>query len=329
MLAKSLQPLSLSPFSINLLALMSMLGLMLVSVSIGISDFSWANIWQGQDNSLQLLMTSRLPRTLAIVLTGASVAVAGMTMQVVLKNRFVEPSMIGSTQSAALGILLTSLLLPQISTFFKMGISTAFALVGMLIFMRLIRRLPATDYLIIPLVGIVFSGIIDAITTFIAYETESMQLLSVWQLGDFSGVLAGRYEILWLTGLLCAVAYVLADKLTIVGMGDTIAKNLGVNREAILWAGVVMVAMISALVVTTVGSIPFIGLVVPNIVSRLMGDKLRASLPAVALLGSSLVLLCDIIGRVIRYPFEIPVASVFGVVGTVLFLWLLFKNPSR
>ena len=121
----------------------------------------------------------------------------------------------------------------------------------------------------------------------------------------------------------------LADKLTIVGMGDTIAKNLGVNREAILWAGVVMVAMISALVVTTVGSIPFIGLVVPNIVSRLMGDKLRASLPAVALLGSSLVLLCDIIGRVIRYPFEIPVASVFGVVGTVLFLWLLFKNPSR
>lgn len=329
MLAKSLQPLSLSPFSINLLALMSMLGLMLVSVSIGISDFSWANIWQGQDNSLQLLMTSRLPRTLAIVLTGASVAVAGMTMQVVLKNRFVEPSMIGSTQSAALGILLASLLLPQISTFLKMGISTAFALVGMLIFMRLIRRLPATDYLMIPLVGIVFSGIIDAITTFIAYETESMQLLSVWQLGDFSGVLAGRYEILWLTGLLCAVAYVLADKLTIVGMGDTIAKNLGVNREAILWAGVVMVAMISALVVTTVGSIPFIGLVVPNIVSRLMGDKLRASLPAVALLGSSLVLLCDIIGRVIRYPFEIPVASVFGVVGTVLFLWLLFKNPSR
>ena len=141
--------------------------------------------------------------------------------------------------------------------------------------------------------------------------------------------MAGRYEIMWLTGLLCAVAYVLADKLTIVGMGDTIAKNLGVNREAILWAGVVMVAMISALVVTTVGSIPFIGLVVPNIVSRLMGDKLRASLPAVALLGSSLVLLCDIIGRVIRYPFEIPVASVFGVVGTVLFLWLLFKNPSR
>lgn len=329
MLAKSLQPLSLSPFAINLLALMSMLGLMLVSVSIGISDFSWANIWQGQDNSLQLLITSRLPRTLAIVLTGASVAVAGMTMQVLLKNRFVEPSMIGSTQSAALGILLASLLLPQISTFLKMGISTAFALVGMLIFMRLIRRLPATDYLMIPLVGIVFSGIIDAITTFIAYETESMQLLSVWQLGDFSGVLAGRYEILWLTGLLCAVAYVLADKLTIVGMGDTIAKNLGVNREAILWAGVVMVAMISALVVTTVGSIPFIGLVVPNIVSRLMGDKLRASLPAVALLGSSLVLLCDIIGRVIRYPFEIPVASVFGVVGTVLFLWLLFKNPSR
>ena len=83
-----------------------------------------------------------------------------------------------------------------------------------------------------------------------------------------------------------------------------------------------------ALVVVTVGSIPFIGLVVPNIASRLLGDKLRASLPAVALLGAALVLMCDLIGRLIVFPFEIPVATVFGVVGTVLFL-LLLRAPQR
>ena len=90
-----------------------------------------------------------------------------------------------------------------------------------------------------------------------------------------------------------------------------------------------IVALITSLVVVTGGGIPFIGLVVPNIVSRLVGDKLRQSLPAVALLGAVLVLACDIIGRLIRYPFEIPVATVFGVLGTVLFLVLLMKRSGH
>lgn len=180
----------------------------------------------------------------------------------------------------------------------------------------------------IPLVGIVFSGIIEAITTFIAYQTETVQLMSVWHLGDFSGVLAGRYEMLWLVGILCVIAYVLADRLTIIGLGDTIAKNLGVNKESILWLAVLMTAMMSAVVVTTVGSIPFVGLVVPNIISRMMGDKLRTTLPALAFLGSAMVLLCDIIARSIRYPFEVPVATVFGVLGSAIFLFILLK-PRR
>lgn len=316
----------LTPTCINLGTMLLMLVLMGVSMSIGVADFSWSMLLSERGEDLQLLLVSRLPRTLAIILTGASMAVAGMVIQAVLKNRFVEPSFIGATQCASLGILLSSLFVPQLSMPFKMLIATGFAVGGIIVFMRLIRWLPVTDYMLLPLVGIVFSGIIDAITTFIAYETESMQLLSVWQLGDFSAVVMGRYEMLWLTGLLCAVAYVLADKLTIVGMGDNFAKNLGINRERIVWVAIVIVAMISALVVITVGTLPFIGLVVPNIISQLMGDRLRASLPALALTGASLVLACDIIGRVIRYPFEIPVANVFGVVGSLLFLYLLLRK---
>ena len=124
-------------------------------------------------------------------------------------------------------------------------------------------------------------------------------------------------------------AYLIADRLTILGLGETVSINLGLNRKTILWAGLVIVALITSLVVVTVGGIPFIGLVVPNIVSRLVGDKLRQSLPAVALLGAVLVLACDIIGRLIRYPFEIPVATVFGVLGTVLFLVLLMKRSGH
>ena len=325
---------TLPPWLINVGSLILMGLLVLLSLSIGVADFSWSGIFhsllnQSANSDSSLLLVSRIPRTVAIILTGIAMAVSGMIIQVVLKNRFVEPSMVGATQSAALGLLIVSLLFPASALIIKMGVATFSAVIGMMVFMALIHRIPPTDFLMIPLIGIVFGGIIEAVTTFIAYQTETLQMLSVWQFGDFSGVLAGRYELLWLTGGLCVLAYIIADKLTIVGLGDNIALNLGISKRQVTWLGVGMVAMMSAVVVVTVGMIPFIGLVVPNIVSRLMGDKLRRSLPAVALLGASAVLLCDIIGRSIRYPFEVPVATVFGVVGTVLFLWLLLRVPAE
>ena len=210
-----------------------------------------------------------------------------------------------------------------------MAAAAVAALAGMLLFMALTRRLPPTAQLMVPLVGIIFGGVIDSVTTFIAYETDLVQLLAVWRQGEFSGVLQGRYELLWIGGLMAAAAYLIADQLTIAGLGDTVSVNLGLSRTTVLWAGLVIVAMITSLVMVTVGSIPFIGLVVPNIVSRMMGDKLRRSLPAVALLGASLVLACDIAGRLIRYPFEIPVSTIFGVVGTVLFLYLLLRKNTH
>lgn len=325
---------NIPPYLLNLASIITLLGLCLLSLSVGVADFSWANFFgslfsQNEEfDSFQLMFVSRLPRTLAIILTGASLAVAGMVLQVVLKNRFVDPSMVGATQSAGLGLLVMSLFFPTSSLFVKMLIGSLSALVGIVLFLRLIKPLPPSDFLIIPLIGIVFGGIIEAITLFIAYETESLQLLSVWRFGDFSTILSGRYELLYITAGLAMVAYVLADKLTIVGLGDAIAINLGVNRVAMQWFAIITVAMISSVVVVTVGAIPFIGLVVPNIISRLMGDRLRRCLPAVALFGASLVLICDIVGRVVRYPYEIPVATMFGVVGAVIFLMILLKQQD-
>lgn len=319
----------MSSRKLYLASLVLMLLLFFISLSIGIADFSWKNLLEGQWNdSSQVMLISRLPRTFAIVLTGASTAVAGMIMQILLKNRFVEPSMVGASQSATLGLLLMALWFNASALWLKMSVAAGCALLGMLLFMALTRRLPPTAQLMIPLVGMIFGSVLDAVATFIAYEYEMMQLLGTWQSGDFSGVLLGRYELLWLTGILAVFAYVIADQLTIMGLGETVAANLGLNRDLVLWLGLFIVALISSLVVVTVGSIPFIGLVVPNIVSRLLGDKLRSSLPAVALLGATLVLLCDIIGRLIVFPFEIPVSTVFGVLGTVLFLYLLLRTPK-
>ncbi|MFC2506244.1 MAG: ABC transporter permease [Kingella sp. (in: b-proteobacteria)] len=313
----------MSKKSLYLFSILMTLILFAASISVGV-----ANMFSGSLND-SVLFISRLPRTFALVLTGASMAVAGMIMQILLKNRFVEPSMVGASQSAALGLLLMALWFPSATLLWKMSASAMAALLGMLVFMMLTRKLPPTAQLLVPLVGIVFGGVIDSVATFIAYEHEMMQLLSFWQSGDFSGVLLGRYELLWLTGVMAVFAYVIADQLTIVGLGDTVAANLGLNRDVILWCGLLIVAMITSLVLVTVGNIPFIGLVVPNIVSRLMGDKLRASLPVVAILGAALVLLCDVIGRLIVFPFEIPVSTVFGVLGTILFLGILWRQPAQ
>lgn len=313
----------LTVYNLILLFLLS-----LCSLSIGVGDFEWKAIFS-QSEQLSLLLISRIPRTLAIILVGATLSVAGMVLQIVLKNRFIEPGMIGASQSAALGVLIVSLLFPASDLLFKMSFATVAALIGMGVFMLLLRHLPAYQQLMVPLVGIVFGNIIEAVTTFIAYETDSLQLLSFWFSGDFSGVLAGRYELLWLTAILAIVIYFMADRLSIAGLGENISTNLGVNYKQMTWLALLTVAMITAVIVVTVGQIPFIGLVVPNIISRLAGDRLRHNLPAVVLLGANLVLACDILGRIINHPYEVPISTMFGMLGTLIFLYLLFKGKKH
>ena len=292
----------------NLANLLILLPLFALSLSVGVAEFHWSRIFSSAD-SMQLMLISRRPRTFAVVLSGASLA--------------------GASQSAALALLLMMLFAPSVAPLLRMSVGAAAAMAGMLLFMALISRLPPTAQLMVPLVGVIFGGVIESVTLFIAYEQEMMQALGALLSGDFSNMMQGRYELLWIGGAAAACAYLIADQLTIAGLGDSVSVNLGLNRTAVLWSGLMIVSLITSLVVVTVGSIPFIGLVVPNIVSRLMGDKLRASLPAVALMGASLVLACDIVGRTIRAPFEIPVSTVFGVVGTVLFLYLLMRKPAH
>lgn len=296
-----------------------------ISMSVGVADFSWPDVFQ-QPEQTQLFFVSRLPRTFAIILVGATLSIAGMVLQIVLKNRFIEPSMIGASQSAALGILIATLLFPATPLLAKMSFAAVCALIGMAIFMFLMRNLPPHQKLMLPLIGIIFGNVIESITTFIAYETDSLQLLSVWFAGDFSGVLAGRYELLWITAGLAFLVYIMADRLSIAGLGQNISTSLGINYQQMTWFALIIVAMITALIVVTIGQIPFIGLVVPNIISRLAGDRLRQNLPTVVLFGANLMLACDIVGRVINAPFEVPISTIFGIIGTLIFLYLLFRG---
>lgn len=303
------------PYSVTFCALLILSG---VSIFIGVGSLSWDS-----PNAIQLLLISRLPRTAAVLLTGASIAVVGVIMQLLVRNRFVEPSTTGTTEAAMLGLLAVAILAPGWPIIAKMLVASLASLLGIAGFFFLTRRLPPQQPLLIPLVGLIYGGILGAAATFVAFQADMIQFLGIWMTGEFSGVLAGRYELLWLAGGLAAIAYFTADQFTVAGLGRSASLSLGLPYGQVLALGIVTVAVVSALVVVTVGMLPFIGLVVPNIVSRLMGDNLRESLPVVAGMGAGLVLLSDIIGRVARYPYEIPAGTVFGVIGACIFLWLL------
>lgn len=294
------------------------------SLLIGVGDLT-----QSQQAAWQLLLVSRVPRTLALVLAGMSMAVAGLLMQMMVRNRFVEPSTAGTVESAGLGMVCLTLWAPAVPVWIKTLVTAGFAMAGTALFLRILKAIPVRSALIVPLVGIALSGIIHAVSAFLAYRYDLLQSLSAWLLGDFSTILQGRYEILYLTLGLTVLAYLAADRFTVAGLGPSMSTNLGVNYERVLRFGIIIVSAVSAVVVTTVGVVPFLGLVVPNLVSLYLGDNARRSIPWIALAGAGLVLLCDILGRVVNYPFEVPIGTVLGVVGGALFLALLLRKEAR
>ncbi|MEM1079358.1 MAG: iron chelate uptake ABC transporter family permease subunit [Pseudomonadota bacterium] len=296
-----------------------------VSVFVGVIDLGPGELLRDPE-ALRLMSVSRLPRTLAALIAGAVLAVAGTIMQAIVRNRFVEPMTTGTGQGAALGILLASFLIPGAPLILRMGFAAATALLATMGFLALVRRLPTTQPMLVPLVGLVYGGLLGAGVTLIGYQFDMLQYVEIWMTGEFSGVLQGRYELLWLAALAAAGIYVIADQMAIVGMGRTVSVGLGLNYRQIMALGLLSLSLVTALTVVTVGVIPFVGLVVPNIVARRYGDNLRRTLPLVALLGAGLVLLSDILGRLVRFPFEVPVGTIFGIIGAVFFLVLLYTQ---
>lgn len=286
-----------------------------------------ADLGAQADGGMFLLAASRIPRTAAALLAGAGLALAGAMVQLAVQNRLVEPGLTGTPESAMAGLLAITLLAPGAPLMVKMIAASLAALAGTAGFLMLARHVPRQDPMLLPLVGLIYAGILGAGVAGVAWTTDLMQFLAIWQAGDFSGVLRGRYELLWLIALAAGVLYLAADRITMLGLGEDRARSLGLDARRTLLGALVIVAVVVTAIVVTVGQLPFVGLVVPNLVSRWRGDNLRANLPLIALSGGAAVLASDVIGRVIRWPYEIPAGTIFVVVGAALFLWMLYATP--
>lgn len=303
--------------------------LSLFSLFIGVSDFTVFDLITWNQEHIPILVISRIPRLLTIIMAGMSMSISGLIMQQITRNKFVSPTTATTVDAAKLGVLVSLLVIPGASSLGKMVVVFIFALVGTFLFMGLLRKIKVRNAILIPLVGIMLGNIIDSLTTFLAYRFDLVQNVSSWLMGNFSMIVQGRYELLYFSVPLLVVAYVYAHQFTIVGMGEDFALNLGLNYQRVVNLGVTIVALLSALVIITAGRIPFLGLVVPNIVALYYGDNLQKSIGATALLGAVFLLAADLVGRIVIAPYEIPIGLTVGTMGSVLFLYLVLRGNHR
>ncbi|KKB41464.1 ABC transporter permease [Bacillus thermotolerans] len=299
-----------------------------ISLFIGAIDIKISDLLDWDSDKTQIFLTSRLPRLMAIILAGAGMSIAGLIMQSLSRNKFVSPTTAGTLDAAKLGILLSMLFFTNATYTQQIIFSFAFALAGTLLFMQILDRIKFKDAIFVPLIGIMYGNILSSITTFFAYEGDLLQNISSWLMGNFALMISGRYELLYVSVPAVILAYLYANKFTVAGMGEEFAKNLGLSYKFVLNIGLILVAIISTTVVLTVGVIPFLGLIVPNIVSLYLGDNLRKIIPHTALLGVVFLLLCDIIGRLVIHPFEIPVNVTVAVIGSAIFLIMLLRGRA-
>ena len=313
----------------NFIALLILIVLAAISLLTGAGDLSLGSLLAGDQAALLLMWESRVPRAIAIILAGAGLSVAGLIMQQLTRNRFVSPTTAATMDSARLGVLVAMLFFGNTGQITKMLVAFVFAMGGTFLFLGILRRVRVANAIMIPLIGIMTGNIIDSITTFIAYRTDLIQNVNSWLHGSFSMVMKGRYELLFLLLPAVLLTYFFARAFTIAGMGEDIAKNLGLHYNLVLNIGLVLAALISSLVLVTVGSIPFLGLIVPNLVTMIFGDNTSKNLTMTALAGSMVLLAADIISRLIIAPYEISVSVTAGVLGSLVFLMILLGGRHR
>ncbi|EOH1397174.1 enterochelin ABC transporter permease CeuB [Campylobacter coli] len=314
-------------FSLNiLLILLVVFGI--ISLFIGVIRINLDDIFSLSTTQLEIILLTRIPRLIAILLTGMSLSICGLIMQQLTQNKFVSPTTAGTIDCAKFGILISLIFFAGASFFAQALIASIFALLGSFIFIQILRKIKLKDVIFVPLIGLMFGGIINAITTFFAYALNYIQNIQGWLQGSMANVMQGNYELLYISLPLFILAYFLAHKITIAGMGEDLALNLGVSYNTILFLGLIIVSIITSVVIVSIGVIPFLGLIIPNLVAIYRGDNLKKNLIYIALCGALFLLICDIISRLVIFPFEMPLSITTGVLGSLIFIFLLLKRKT-
>lgn len=300
-----------------------------ISLFIGVKDIIPLDLFQQNSEEVRVFILSRIPRLMSLICVGMGMAIAGAIMQCITANRFVSPSTASTTEWARLGVLVAIMIFPSAHVVLKAAIATIFAFAGSMLFIRLLNAMKLKDQAMVPLIGMMLGSVVASITIFVAYKYDVVQNISSWLQGNFTMVLQGRYELLYLSIPLLIVALLYADRFTITSMGSDFPKSLGINYNRVVNIGILIAALITSVVASTVGIIPFVGMIIPNIVRMYRGDNFKSSIWEIALIGALFIIVCDIFARLIIYPFEIPISVLIGIIGSIFFLYLVLGKGKR
>lgn len=308
------------------LLLLATLVISMVSLFVGVAKIPLYGVINGSSDVWFTLTTSRIPRLLSLVLAGSGLAICGVILQQIIQNRFAEPATTGGLDAAKLGILIAVIHWPELGLQGKAGAALFFCVLTSSVFVLILRQIRIKNTILVPVIGLMYGGVLSAIAEFYAYQHNLTQNMQAWLLGDFSKVIQGSYEVLYFVVPIIIITYLFAQRFIIIGMGEGFASSLGINYFVMIAFALFIVSLCVAAVMVTVGSLPFVGLVIPNLVAMRYGDNIKQTLPLSALFGALFLIVCDICGRVIIFPFEIPIGLTSGCLGGLLFLFILKKS---
>ena len=320
------------------------LNLLLGSVEIPMGDI-FAILFRGENGNIiwtNIIMKSRLPQALTAMMAGAGLGVSGLLMQTVFRNPLAGPSVLGISSGASLGVACVVLLSGSIGgvALSKLGVIgevtiTLSAIIGSLMIMALIAMVSqkvrgnVTLLIMGVMIGYIANAIIGVLKFFSA--EEDIRAYVIWGLGSFSRVSGGQtYVFVILMLILLPSAFFLIKTLNLLLLGDSYARNLGLNikraRMLVIGCSGVLVAVVTAYC----GPVIFLGLAVPHICRGLFHTSNHATiLPATLLGGASLALLCNIIARLPGFEGALPVNSVTALVGAPVVMWVLFNRRKN
>ena len=277
------------------------------------------------ENHRTVFLTSRIPRLFAVILSAASLSVAGLLMQAISRNKFMSPTTAGTTDAAALGMLVGVVFFGTLPAVTQAVFAFVFALLATILFTSVINGLKLREVVYIPLIGLLYGGLIGAVSTAIAFRTELTPILAAFNMGSFAR-LGESFTLVYVVIVPLVISVLFATKFSIIGLGEDFAKNLGVSYKRVVFLGLIIVALISASTFVAVGPLPFVGLIIPNMATSFYGDNLKKSIFDLMLFGATFVMLCDIISRIVIFPFEMNVTVTISVVGGIVFMMYLIKG---
>lgn len=322
----------------SLLILYSFLGLLFIfvcSLSFGASKVSANDVWKwmfgltNDENIRNIMLHVRLPRSIAPILCGVALSVSGLLLQSALNNSLVSPGTIGVNAGAGFFAVLSSLIFPGV-----LLSRPLFAFIGAIITTIIIfviaKKMNISKNAII-MIGVALSSLLAAFTdAVVTIFPESLMDKNSFFVGGFSHItlLPIFYVIpMIIIGILCSV--LLTSKLNLLSLGDEIATSLGLSVNVCRYIAMVSAALLSASAICIGGLLGFVGLIVPHIARYIIGNDHKVLLPITAIWGGILVIFCDMLGRLIFKPYELPVGILLSILGAPFFLFLVLNKPRR